>query len=176
MIWLYIYIDSLFGIKSFYYENSGIPKVNTDQRWYQANRFPLWQPRQMMPNALLGNGISLCQPKHALGLCLCETSKRTSGGFEMVFQSSKSAWRNAGCKQGLSYSAKSAICIIHCIILFHTTHKTPTLQRITKKKFTTPFRPKRRVLHLKSIASRQLVKDRSWWSELLHTCEEQLEP
>ena len=73
-----------------------------DQRWYQANRCPLWQPRQMMPNALLGNGISLCQPKHALGLCLCEMSKRRIRGFEMVFQSSRSAWRKAGCKQGLS--------------------------------------------------------------------------
>ena len=87
MIWFgfYIYIDSIFGIKSFYYENSIIPKVNTDQRWYQANRCPLWQPRQMMPNALLGNGISFCQPKHALGLCLCETSKRRIRGFRNGF-------------------------------------------------------------------------------------------
>ena len=141
MIWLYIYIDSIFGIKSFYYEDSIIPKVNMDQRWYQANRCPLWQPRQMMPNALLGNGISLCQPKHALGLCLCEMSKRRIRGFEMVFQSSRSAWRKAGCKQGLSCQQISN--------LYHPWISSSSIQHIKhqpysespKKNKPTPCRP-----------------------------------
>lgn len=76
-------------------------------------------------------------------------------GFSKWFSSHRGwAWRKAGCKQGLSYSANQQSVSSMDFILFHTTHKTPTLQQITKKKQTNSFRPKGRVLHLKSIASR----------------------
>lgn len=164
MIWLYIYIDSIIWYKIIllwrFNNSQGQPRIKDDIK-----------PTGVRFGNSLGMAYRSVNQSMPLAFAFAKRRNGASGGFEMVFQSSQSAWRKAGCKQGLSYSANQQSVSSIVSSIFHTTHKTPTLQRITKKNNSLPS--KRRVLHLKSIASRQLVKDRCWWSELLHTCEEQ---